>query len=413
MRLLATHRIDLRTPATTRLALVAAAVSTSAAVPRAPEAGACRRADRERRDRDGDHGLRAGGRWICSPPASSTAAGCATSCCSAHWRRSPSRISAFSAVPALAGSDRAAPGTSAQLVMEALVAIAFTAAAFAPSKTIADGVRAAGRRGGHRRHRRSRWSLDCSKSSSGPGWWAVRCARSQLATASHDPVAIAIAVCSSVVLSSPGLAFVSRAGRGDEKRRSSRGSILPARRREAPDRRDAGRRRGLGHSRRRIAARRVRAVADGGAARASCRRGRTRRAQAVTAERQRIARDLHDGLAQDLALISLHAQYLQSEAGTEHPLAIAARHALAVSRGAIGDLSALGRQRWARRFGRWRRNSRSAFGVHVNVEIERDAGGTPMRRLRRRAARTRRTHRPRGDRQRRAARWRATDRRHA
>ena len=38
---------------------------------------------------------------------------------------------------------------------------------------------------------------------------------------------------------------------------------------------------------------------------------RAERGAAVTAERVRIARDIHDGLAQDLATIALHAQQLQ------------------------------------------------------------------------------------------------------
>jgi signal transduction histidine kinase len=62
--------------------------------------------------------------------------------------------------------------------------------------------------------------------------------------------------------------------------------------------------------------------------------------EAARVERERIARDLHDGLAQDLAFIAAHAQRLQSDLGPEHPLAIAARRALAASRGAIVDVSA-------------------------------------------------------------------------
>jgi signal transduction histidine kinase len=61
---------------------------------------------------------------------------------------------------------------------------------------------------------------------------------------------------------------------------------------------------------------------------------------AALRERRRIARDLHDGLAQDLAFIAAHGDRIALEAGEDHPLAIAARRALAVSRGAITDLSA-------------------------------------------------------------------------
>jgi signal transduction histidine kinase len=67
---------------------------------------------------------------------------------------------------------------------------------------------------------------------------------------------------------------------------------------------------------------------------------RTIATSAAAAERRRIARDLHDGLAQDLAFIAAHGARIAEENGEDHPLAIAARRALAVSRGAIADLSA-------------------------------------------------------------------------
>jgi signal transduction histidine kinase len=74
----------------------------------------------------------------------------------------------------------------------------------------------------------------------------------------------------------------------------------------------------------------------------SLRRHRDSQAQkaldAISAERQRIAQDLHDGLAQDLAFIALHSDRLALDYGSDHPLAIAAQRALAVSRGKILDL---------------------------------------------------------------------------
>ena len=63
-------------------------------------------------------------------------------------------------------------------------------------------------------------------------------------------------------------------------------------------------------------------------------------AAALVVERERIARDLHDGLAQDLAFIALQGQQLSTELGEDHPLTEAARRAVAVSRGVIVDLSA-------------------------------------------------------------------------
>jgi signal transduction histidine kinase len=61
---------------------------------------------------------------------------------------------------------------------------------------------------------------------------------------------------------------------------------------------------------------------------------------AVSAERVRIARDLHDSLAQDLAFIAAHSERLTREFGAEHPMAIATARALAVARGQIVDLEA-------------------------------------------------------------------------
>lgn len=61
---------------------------------------------------------------------------------------------------------------------------------------------------------------------------------------------------------------------------------------------------------------------------------------AISSERERIARDLHDGLAQDLACIAAQGQRLGYELQPEHPLMVAARRALATSRGIIADLAA-------------------------------------------------------------------------
>ena len=69
-------------------------------------------------------------------------------------------------------------------------------------------------------------------------------------------------------------------------------------------------------------------------------RNRTVRRAIAINERRRLARDLHDGLAQDLAFIAAHSERLARDLGAEHPVTIAARRALAISRGAIADLSA-------------------------------------------------------------------------
>lgn len=61
---------------------------------------------------------------------------------------------------------------------------------------------------------------------------------------------------------------------------------------------------------------------------------------AICSERERAARDLHDGLAQDLACITTAAQRLDCNLEPEHPLILATRDALAEVRGMIADLTA-------------------------------------------------------------------------
>jgi signal transduction histidine kinase len=60
---------------------------------------------------------------------------------------------------------------------------------------------------------------------------------------------------------------------------------------------------------------------------------------ALLAERRRIARDLHDGLAQDLAFLAGNVSRIGAPGAATEPVAAAARRALALSRGAIRDLS--------------------------------------------------------------------------
>lgn len=67
---------------------------------------------------------------------------------------------------------------------------------------------------------------------------------------------------------------------------------------------------------------------------------RSEAANIAAAERRRLARELHDGLAQDLAFIAAYAGHLADVSGDDHPIVIAARRALTALRGTISDLSA-------------------------------------------------------------------------
>jgi len=93
---------------------------------------------------------------------------------------------------------------------------------------------------------------------------------------------------------------------------------------------------------------------------------------AVIAERQRIARDLHDGIAQDLAFIAAHAGNLLGTAGAEHPLSTAARRALAVSRGVIDDLSDLDSRPIADALGVLAAELSDRFSMSVKIDVAHD-----------------------------------------
>jgi signal transduction histidine kinase len=102
---------------------------------------------------------------------------------------------------------------------------------------------------------------------------------------------------------------------------------------------------------------------------------KTRRSEAqaaLSSERERIARDLHDGLAQDLACIAAQGQRLYSKVGPEHPLMLATQRALAASRGAIADLWAASAPSTEAALRLIANELEHRFDVEVDVQIETD-----------------------------------------
>jgi signal transduction histidine kinase len=89
--------------------------------------------------------------------------------------------------------------------------------------------------------------------------------------------------------------------------------------------------------------------------------------RAALAERQRVARDLHDGIAQDLAFIAAHG----SRAGElGEAMAAAARRALTLTRGVIDDLSDLGDASLPEGLSVLAQEMEDRFGVVVRVELD-------------------------------------------
>jgi signal transduction histidine kinase len=103
-------------------------------------------------------------------------------------------------------------------------------------------------------------------------------------------------------------------------------------------------------------------------------KARRSEAQAVLySERERIARDLHDGLAQDLACIAAQGQRLDSSVGPEHPLMVATRRAIAASRGAIADLWASTAPSTDAALRLIANELEHRFDVEIDVRVETDA----------------------------------------
>jgi len=289
----------------------------------------------------------------------------------------------FAAVPALSGVDAVGRGTSARLGCELLVSIAFAAAAFAPRTTlvrragppvfialgVATGIVVA---------------AGLSALIVAEHWAPAGLDVASVADASY-PVSVAIHVLSSGVLFASGIAFFVRPGPRDRNAGLLAGAAfllsaatlqylaMPA---VAADWVTPG-------VAMRVAAYGFLLVV---ALQQDAKSRQEMRLAAINSERQRIARDLHDGLAQDLAVIAAHGPHLFSELGADHPLVIAARRTLAASRGAIVDLAASTAPSTGAALRQVADELEVRFGVRVSVQVipeQSRAGGHDLDRVER------------------------------
>ncbi len=241
------------------------------------------------------------------------------------------------AAPALAGGVRPEPGGGAKLGCDLVVSAAFAAAAFAPGKLI----RHPGRRmvgGAVLAGAGIVVIAELLEQATGSHWGATM-NDAGIQGAFNHPASLAVHVIAAAVMLVSALAFLRRGRRGEHRAGLLAGAsflLVGARLQYLTTPAVATNwitpREGL-----RLAAFALLLAS------AYCEYAKRRRAQALAAissERERIARDLHDGLAQDLACIAAQGQRLGAELEPQHPLMIAARNALATSRGVIADLSA-------------------------------------------------------------------------
>jgi signal transduction histidine kinase len=241
------------------------------------------------------------------------------------------------AVPALTGGRSVESGGTARLGCELIGALAFAAAAFAPRRSIAEARRGLGKLAALLGV--AVGMLGALLAQVGPVNGRASTVYAGTASTVNHPVALGVHAASAAILAVAALAFVAGSWRAESGNGLLAGACLllagadlqflaiPA---VAPD--WVTPREGL-----RLAAY---AFLLGSAYLRYTNLVRHEAYAAVCSERERIACDLHDGLAQDLACIATEGQRLDCRLGPEHPLMRATREALAEVRGMIAALAA-------------------------------------------------------------------------
>jgi len=262
---------------------------------------------------------------------------------------------AFSAVPALSGDGSVGRGAGVGLGGEVVVSLAFAAAAFVPVMVRED-----------RSRRPLVVVLIAAVASVGVA--------DLIAPGANDPVTVTLHVLTSIVLVVAGIGFVKYAEPSDSSTGLLAGAtfLLAATMLEyvaipavAADSVTLGM----------VARMGAQGLLLIVALRRDARLRQDLELEAVAAERQRLARDLHDGLAQDLAVIAAHGPHLMAELGPDHPLVIAAERSLAASRGAIVDLSGSGAPTTGAALREVADELEARFRVKVDVHVRTDSRG--------------------------------------